>query len=76
MKAPNFFYRDDFYKYCSKALRSSEIQKSKFFPSSIKTSSNPSIIELGIHPRTNGFQVTSLLPHLRDKRHPLPKLFL
>ena len=45
-----FFYRDDFYKYCSKVLPSSEILKANLFPISRKISPNPPIIELVITP--------------------------
>ena len=64
MNAPSSFKRDDFYKYRSKGLHSSKVQKSDLFPISIKTSSNLSIPELVIYPRTIHFRITRLLLHL------------
>ena len=71
-----YFYRDDVYKYYSKAFSSSDIENTNLFPISRKVSSNPSIIELVMHPRTNGFRITRLLRHRCNNRYLLPKLFV
>ena len=76
MNAPSFFNRDDFYKYCSKVLLSSKIQKCSLFPIPIKASSNPSIIALVIHPRRVYFRVTRLLLYLCNDWCPLSELFV
>ena len=71
-----YFYRDDFYKYCSKIFPSGDIQNTNLFPISRKVSPNPTMIELVLHPRTNDSRITRLLHHLCNNRYLLPKLFV
>ena len=69
-------YRDNVYKYCSKASSSREIQETNLFPISRKTSSNPSTIEFVIHLRRNCFRITRLSLHLCNNWSSLPELFV
>ena len=71
-----YFYRDNFHKYCSQVIRSSEIQKSNLFSISRTIFPNPVIVELVIHPQTNNFRIARVLLHLRNNRCVLSKLLV